>query len=489
MKGHAMPMLTPRHGSRALVAIVAFAIVAIPVARATIAATSTIIDEPPVPRPEQVVERLRETYSTTSVRERVAVTYRRRVNEGAGPAGERRRSSVLFVQTQPARSAGADSAPEPARAWIRAGNLRVWTEESTVRVASDAADSPVFEQLLTAPSSSTPGPTAPGSPDTPPAVDTHAAGVATLQCVDTALLGRVLPPLPLPQLDLWCCPGNGDAAEDAPVVQRLTPYAQDIRWTGVSRDVKAGTIEVSGVCESGTIAAVCVERTSRLRRVSIELIAPIPVSIVMEIQAEGVGGGGGEAASRGLPPLFDIDVNTRRRLTSMRKLAESIRYTINAEDVDWAGVQTLDGASAAGFLKTLSKFELPQLVLMVRAMLDRLLARPEDEFKAQPVWIVMSVCSREAGGLGAAGVDERVLERVEAWAAELKPRVTGLGGHVLWTCEPKWAENLTPNDEPMAWILLRLDQTISTQGALPDLDAKKAEVVADAYLDRILKRR
>lgn len=478
--------------------------------------SGAIADEPPLPLAEQMLARLREAYSTTSVRERVTVTYRRRDSSGESSAGERRRTSVLFVQTQPARRASADTAAQPGRAWIRASNLRVWTEGLTVRAASDAADSPVLEQVLTdaggngtGDGAGTNGPA--NAPDSLPKDDAGATATTQAVCVDSAMLARVLPPLPVPQLDLWCLSSRTGTAGDPAAVQRLTPYARDIRWTGASRDAKVGTIEVSGVCEGGTIVVACVEKTSRLRRVTIELVIPSPVSIIMEFQPEAVGGAS-SGASRDMPPMFEIDVGTRRRVNSLRELSLSARHRVTDSGLSWSGVQTLDGLSAAGFLKSLPEANRPRLVLMVRArpgedslppladaILERLRARSQDADKAQPLWIVMSVCTRagRAGGtggagtgdgnIGAGGVDEKVLDRVEAWAAILKPHATALRGQVLWTCEPKWAADLAPNDEPLAWVALRPDQTMISHGVFPDPDAAEDVQSVENLLDTMLK--
>lgn len=77
------------------------------------------------------------------------------------------------------------------------------------------------------------------------------AGVA--EPVTAGVLGAVLPPLPVPQLDFldW----NSLSDETGPLPDRLTPYARGIVWQSVEPDGRRGEgVKVIGTCEGGTVA-------------------------------------------------------------------------------------------------------------------------------------------------------------------------------------------------------------------------------------------
>ncbi|MFN7022233.1 MAG: hypothetical protein ACK4WH_13025 [Phycisphaerales bacterium] len=89
--------------------------------------------------------------------------------------------------------------------------------------------------------------------------------------VTAGALGAVLPPLPVPQLDLvsW----NGCSDEAAQLPDRMTPYARGIVWQSVEPDGRRGdTVKVSGTCEGGTI--VLSVRGDLLQSVEVKLREP-----------------------------------------------------------------------------------------------------------------------------------------------------------------------------------------------------------------------
>lgn len=413
-------------------------------------------------------------YRETPFSERVTVS----VRIGDGPA----RTSVLWVQGRPALAGAAgDARPrEPRTVRIRAGELRIVAEGETVRVASARPDSPYFESTRD---------------------ETATGGTGGL----ARHLEDLLPPLPLPQLDLVALP-SGE------MPRRLTSYAREIHWSAAPTPGAQGTRMLGGSCKDGSVGVAVDARTGRLRKVQMELMVaregvPTPVRITLDIAP--AGGAGGDIA--------EVVTEGRQRVSSIAELAIQSTPAVVGKALDLAGVQTRDLASAMTLLRGANAVPAPRVVVAARirgsaggasgveeitvdegcvestvAAVQRAASGAADA----PVWVVLAVDAveragavgetggngngpgggkdrAEDGGAGTLAVLEQAVAKVDGALGALRGRV-----RVLRTSDRAWIDKHLPDRSPVG--ALTLEGAVVTGLIVPGADDPDLEKFLEA---------
>lgn len=308
---------------------------------------------------------------------------------------------------------------------------------------------------------------------------TEIAGRGTL--ASTAL--SVLPPLPLPQLDLalW------NPSSESPVAM-LTPYARRIQWEGAAADPRQPQrVTLKGRCEGGTITLVArgdvlqsVEITSAADRTAVR-IAIAPVQPCREEDMV--------IAVEGRAPVADI--------SELQPRAGVLRTGAAVPEMPLTG---LDGAAV-----NLKDLMTPSPEYQPAPPVERLVLLLARQTQAQGEGI-----ERRLGGvrLAALAAEMRRLEResflgdpasrdaplippmafaqvlvfetapaADALLATLRAERERWGDHLAWTTEPRSTVDLfAVGGESMAIVLDRGRRLVA---AIPITDSTTGEQVAD----------
>jgi hypothetical protein len=243
------------------------ALLAIPAAL-TIAAAATAQQQPrghAIP-PQMIIDDLRESYSLI-IAEEVEVRYR-------APQAPVRTDSFT-VRIDP----GADPDHRPARLRLDLGPLRIHFADGQMTAISQAAPEVYFQQRYQGP-------------------------------ITPALLARMLPPLPLPQLALATVAGD---TFSSPAV-----YTPDIHWISgtLDADVRPAIMTMIGSGPSGNVEVIANAETARLLRVLLQIRsagAEAPMELTMR------------AIEPGEPETWAIDIDGRRPVNSLSELRPQSR--------------------------------------------------------------------------------------------------------------------------------------------------------------------
>lgn len=120
--------------------------------------------------------------------------------------------------------------------------------------------------------------------------------------VTPAVVARLLPPVPLPQLALAF--GEGD----------LTPYSRAIQWDSATLDERARTATANGTCSSGAVA-MTVDAAGRILRFRAEIAPPAgpeEPSVLLELRCE--------AIDPGEPAKWEPTIEGRQRVDRIAML-------------------------------------------------------------------------------------------------------------------------------------------------------------------------
>lgn len=192
---------------------------------------------------ETVLTSIRNAYRKAPLAERVAITIRRPGAPGAPreTASERREEAV--VRIDPVHGLARDD----AKVWLELGDLRACLSGGRM-VAVHTRDSATYVQL-------------------------DYKGPLTQE-----VLSRLLPPLPLPQIDL--------ALGDADPPTRLTPYFDGIKWDKVAVDetVAPPRVTITGSASGRRVEITADADTGRLLRLTAELDHPPAGAPALELR-------------------------------------------------------------------------------------------------------------------------------------------------------------------------------------------------------------
>jgi hypothetical protein len=216
--------------------------------------------------PQMIIDDLRESYSLLFAEE-VEVRYR-------APQAPVRTDSFT-VRIDP----GDDPDHRPARLRLDLGPLRILFADGQMTAVSQAAPEVYFRQ--------------------------HYQGPIT-----PALLARVLPPLPLPQLALAAL--HGDAFSSP------TVYTPDIHWVSgtLEADGRPAIMTMIGSGPSGNVEVTANAETARLTRMVLQIRSAgseAPMVLTMR------------AIEPGDPETWSIDIGARRAVDSLSELRPSAR--------------------------------------------------------------------------------------------------------------------------------------------------------------------
>lgn len=399
---------------------------------------------PPALTPDEAFAAARLFYRSNAVTERVSIAVRvaRAGQVGQAGAGVSRTSTIL-VRTQP------DAAdPAKSRAWVQAGRLRLFAADGAITIGTDRADGAWFATSVSTP-------------------------------LSLAELERILPPMPIPELELWQAPSPADGSP-----LRLTVYARDTRWESVKPDTRAGNGSGAGVgprtlegsCTGGRVTLELDARTSRLRSMRVTLAAPINTTVEWSFSA----------VSADTVP-FTISTDPARKAASIEDFLGRTSDQAVASRLDCAKLTDLDGRSTdCTSLWPAEQSQQSRRVLVFMPMgldpaairlspdIERALGAVSEWLKESPVGpprarLALAIDTTTDGGVAAppeaGATDERVLMTVQKCVDVFGPPLRGVNGPSLFTTDRRWASAYLPIGCVLAAVVL--DERMFVRAVVP----------------------
>jgi hypothetical protein len=401
---------------------------------------------PPALTPDEAFAAARLFYRSNAVTERVSIAVRvaRAGQVGQAGAGVSRTSTIL-VRTQP------DAAdPAKSRVWLQAGRLRLFAADGAIALGTDRADGAWFTTSVPTP-------------------------------LSLAELEKILPPMPIPELELWqpLSPADGSPL-------RLTVYARATRWESVKPDSRAGSGSaggggaaprvLEGSCTGGRVTLELDPKTSRLRAMRVTLAPPINTSVEWSFSA----------VNADTVP-FTINTDPARKAASIEDFLGRITDQAVASRLDCAKLTDLDGRSAdCTSLWPAEQSQQSRRVLVFMPMgldpaairlspdIERALGAVSERLKESPVSpprarLALAIDTTADGGVvappEAGATDERVLMTVQKCVDVFGPPLRGANGPSLFTTDRRWASAYLPIGCVLAAVVL--DERMFVRAVVP----------------------